>query len=139
MESTFCFFQASPDEIWRGLSTVAGSWIGGGANQAAMKEIFDVGSIFTTMVVVDVLVANIWLGFLLYGINISDKIDKRLRADNSAINFLKERVANYRASIEKIPTVTTTFILMGIAFGGTALSVKKRLDAVSILHHLLQI
>ena len=26
--------------VWRGLSTVAGSWIGGGANQAAMKEIF---------------------------------------------------------------------------------------------------
>ena len=31
----------SGDEaVWRGLSTVAGSWIGGGANQVAMKEIF---------------------------------------------------------------------------------------------------
>ena len=28
------------DAIWRGLSTIAGSWIGGGANQAAMLEIF---------------------------------------------------------------------------------------------------
>ncbi|MEL6718420.1 MAG: DUF819 family protein [Bacteroidota bacterium] len=111
------------DDLWRGFSTVAGSWIGGGANQTAMKEIFEVGNnLFGIMVIVDILVANIWLGFLLYGINISDKIDKRLRADNSAIQFLKERVANYRASIEKIPTVTTTFILMGIAFGGTALS-----------------
>ena len=27
-------------EIWKGLSTVAGSWIGGGANQTAMKEIY---------------------------------------------------------------------------------------------------
>ena len=26
--------------VWRGLTTVAGSWIGGGANQAAMKEVF---------------------------------------------------------------------------------------------------
>ncbi|MEL0173397.1 MAG: DUF819 family protein, partial [bacterium] len=30
------------DSVWRGLSTVAGSWIGGGANQAAMKEVFQV-------------------------------------------------------------------------------------------------
>ena len=30
------------DNVWRGLSTVAGSWIGGGANQAAMKEVFQV-------------------------------------------------------------------------------------------------
>jgi len=28
------------DAVWRGLSTLAGSWIGGGANQAAMLEIY---------------------------------------------------------------------------------------------------
>ena len=32
-----------PDAVWRGMTTLAGSWIGGGANQAAMKEIYDVG------------------------------------------------------------------------------------------------
>ena len=116
------FFQASPDEIWRGLSTVAGSWIGGGANQAAMKEIFDVGSIFTTMVVVDVLVANIWLGFLLYGINISDKVDNWLQADNSAVEDLKNKVAAYRASIEEMPTTPKLFVLLGITFAAVGLS-----------------
>ncbi|MEM1124103.1 MAG: DUF819 family protein [Bacteroidota bacterium] len=116
------FFQASSDEIWRGLSTIAGSWIGGGANQAAMKEIFDVGSIFTTMVVVDVLVANIWLGFLLYGINISDRIDRWLQADNSAIEDLKNKVEAYRASIAEMPTTTGLFVLLGITFGVVGLS-----------------
>ena len=29
-----------PEAVWRGLSTVAGSWIGGGANQAAMEVVF---------------------------------------------------------------------------------------------------
>ncbi len=116
------FFQASPDEIWRGLSTIAGSWIGGGANQTAMKEIFDVGSIFTTMVVVDVLVANIWLGFLLYGVNISDRLDKWLKADASAIEDLKAKVAAYRASIEEMPTTTTLFVMLGITFGAVGLS-----------------
>lgn len=115
-------FSATPDEIWRGLSTVAGSWIGGGANQTAMKEVYDVGSIFTTMVVVDVVVANIWMGFLLYGANVSDRLDAWLKADASAIEDLKQKVADYRASIAEMPTTTSLFVMMGIAFGAVALS-----------------
>lgn len=114
---------ANPDELWRGLSTIAGSWIGGGANQAAMKEIYEVkDNLFGTMIVVDVVVANIWMGFLLYGANISDKIDKKLKADNSAITDLKNKVADYRASISEMPTTTKLFVLMAVAFGGVALA-----------------
>lgn len=112
-----------PADLWRGLSTVAGSWIGGGANQTAMKEIFEVGDdLFATMIIVDVVVANIWMGFLLYGANISTRVDKWLKADASAIEDLKQRVSDYRDSIEKMPTTTTNFILMGVAFGGVAVS-----------------
>lgn len=114
---------ANPDEVWRGLSTVAGSWIGGGANQTAMKEIFDVrDDLFASMIVVDVIVANIWMGFLLYGANISDTVDRWLKADNSAITELKMRVENYQASVRKMPTTTTTFIVLAVAFGGVAFS-----------------
>ncbi len=115
--------QASPDEVWRGLSTVAGSWIGGGANQTAMKEIFNVGdNLFASMIVVDVVVANIWMGFLLYGASISDKLDLRLKADNSAIEDLKHKVEDYQASVARIPGVKDTFVLLSVAFGGVALS-----------------
>lgn len=111
------------EDLWRGLSTVAGSWIGGGANQTAMKEIFEVrDDLFGTMIVVDVVVANIWMGFLLYGANVSDKLDGYLKADNSAIEDLKKRVSSYRASIEKIPNMTDVFMVLAVAFGGTALS-----------------
>ncbi|MEO1626218.1 MAG: DUF819 family protein [Bacteroidota bacterium] len=115
--------QADFSEIWRGLSTVAGSWIGGGANQTAMKEIFKVGdSLFATMIIVDVVVANIWMGFLLYGANISAKVDRWLNADASAIEDLKQRVADYRASVSNMPTTTSMFLLGGVAFGGVAFS-----------------
>ncbi len=115
--------QADPSEIWRGLSTVAGSWIGGGANQTAMKEIYEVAdNLFGTMIVVDVVVANIWMGFLLYGSNITDKIDRWLKADSSAIEELKKKVADYRSQIEKIPSKVDLFILLGITFGGVALA-----------------
>ena len=114
---------AQPDDLWRGLSTVAGSWIGGGANQTAMKEIFNVSdNLFSTMVVVDVVVANIWMGFLLYGANVDKKIDRWLKADSSAIEDLKKRIATYQAKVERIPSTTELFIMLAIAFGGTAIA-----------------
>jgi len=111
------------DQLWRSLSTVAGSWIGGGANQTAMKEIFEVpDNLFGSMIVVDVICANIWMGFLLYGANISTKMDKWLKADASMIEDLKKRVEDYRASVERIPTSTDLYILGAVAFGGVALA-----------------
>ena len=82
---------AGIEQVWRGLSTVAGSWIGGGANQAAMKEVFNVGdTIFSSMIAVDVIIANIWMAFLLYGVGISNKLDKWFSADASSIMKLRE-------------------------------------------------
>ncbi|MEL7221233.1 MAG: DUF819 family protein [Bacteroidota bacterium] len=113
----------STDELWRGLSTIAGSWIGGGANQTAMKEIFEVpGGVFASMVVVDIVVANIWMGFLLYGAKISDRIDNFLKADNTAIKDLEKQVADYQNSIKKIPTSNDLYTLLAVGFGGVALS-----------------
>jgi len=112
-----------PDQLWRGLSTIAGSWIGGGANQAAMKEIYEVPTgIFGQMIIVDVLVANIWLGFLLFGAGRSDKIDRWLKADNSAITELTTKVEKYSASVKRDPTSLSSFQMIGVAFGGVALA-----------------
>lgn len=111
------------EEIWRGLSTIAGSWIGGGANQTAMKEIYQTSdALFSSMIIIDVVVANIWMGFLLFGAGRYHEIDKKLKADNSSIEDLKVRVENYRASIAKIPTSTDLFVILAIGFGATAVA-----------------
>ena len=110
-------------EIANGLSTVAGSWIGGGANQNAMKIIYEVpNEVFAIMLVVDIVVANIWMGFLLYGANITERVDKWLKADTSAIETLKTNVAEYRASIAQMPTTTTLFVMLAVAFGAVGIS-----------------
>lgn len=116
-------FNVSPTELWQGLSTIAGSWIGGSANQAAMKEIFQVSdSLFASMVVVDVVVANIWMAALLYGASISNRIDARLKADNSAIEKLRHDIEAYSDSIRRIPSTTDMFVLLAVGFGAVALS-----------------
>ena len=108
---------AGPDAVWRGLTTVAGSWIGGGANQAAMKEVFEVGdSIFPAVLAVDIIMANIWLAFLLYGSGRSERIDQFFRADSSAIKDVQKRIEDYAASIMKIPKASDLMLILGLAF-----------------------
>lgn len=111
------------DEIWRGLTTVAGSWIGGGANQTAMKEVFEVGDgLFSAMVTVDVIVANIWMACILFAAGRSKKIDAMNRADDTAIERLKERVSKYQTQIAEMPTLSSMMILLGVGFSVTGLS-----------------
>ena len=114
---------SGPDEVWRGLATVAGSWIGGGANQTAMKEIYGASDkLFSAMITVDVIVANIWMAFLLIGAGMTEKLDKKLKADSSAIEELKKGIEDYAASIKRVPTLTDIMIICAIAFGGTAIA-----------------
>jgi uncharacterized membrane protein len=110
------------DEVWRGLSTIAGSWIGGGANQAAMKEVFEVGDIFSVMATVDVIVANIWMAFLLFGAGRSKRVDALFRADASAIADVRRRIEDYRLSIAKMPTLTHTLMILGVGFAATGVA-----------------
>ncbi|CAL2087294.1 conserved membrane protein of unknown function [Tenacibaculum sp. 190524A02b] len=106
------------DAVWRGLSTLAGSWIGGGANQTAMLEIYQYNpSKYGGMVFVDIVVANIWMAILLIGIGKKDKIDAWLKADTSAIEELKEKVVNFTQSVKRNPTLTDIMIMLAIAFG----------------------
>ncbi|MGY8941496.1 MAG: DUF819 family protein [Flavobacteriales bacterium] len=113
----------SPDAFWRGLSTVAGSWIGGGANQAALKEISGtLDDQFSAMLIVDVFVANLWMPFLLIGAGMSALLDKKLKADSSAIDALKEKVETFQLGIARIPSFQDLMVIGGIGFGAVALS-----------------
>jgi uncharacterized membrane protein len=111
------------EATWRGLSTIAGSWIGGGANQAAMLEIYHFDQTkYGAMVLVDIVVANIWMAVLLYGIGKSEKIDKWLKADTTAIDELKAKVSKIQNESSKIPSTNDLFYILGLGFGGTALA-----------------
>ena len=112
-----------PEAVWRGFATVAGSWIGGGANQAAMKEIFDVrDSLFSAMIAIDVIVANIWMAILLYGTGMDEKINKWFDADVSSIDDLKLKMEQYKEQIMRIPETNDTMRVLAIGFGITGIA-----------------
>lgn len=111
------------DAVWRGLSTVAGSWIGGGANQAAMLEVFKYNQEkYGAMVLVDIVVANIWMAVLLFGIGRKEKIDHWLKADTSSIEDLKDKMTTYANNVTRNPSLTDLMIILGIAFTAVGLS-----------------
>jgi len=113
----------NPEELARGMTTIAGSWIGGGANQTAMKEIFNVdGELFSKMVTVDVLVGNAWLAVLLIGVGKTVFIDKFLGADSSSVESVKEKIEKYNLSIARIPDLKELIYVLTIGFGITGIS-----------------
>ncbi len=112
-----------PEAVWRGLSTVAGSWIGGSANQTAMKEVFQVGDkMFSSMVTVDVIVGNIWMAVLLFFAARSKQMDKKSGADTAPIEELKKTVQQFHLRHARIPELKDLMIILAVAFGITGLS-----------------
>ena len=111
------------DAAWRGLATLAGSWIGGGANQTAMLELYQYNpSKYGAMITVDIVVANIWMALILLGAGKSAKIDRWLKADSSAIDDLKDKMENYSSTVEKNTTFQDLIKIAAIALGGVGLS-----------------
>ena len=111
------------DAVWRGMSTIAGSWIGGGANQAAMLEIYQYNpEKYGAMVFIDIVIGNIWTAVLFIGIGKSLKIDKWLKSDTSAIENLKQKTAEYVAKVERTATSTDLMVMLGIAFAAVGFS-----------------
>ena len=110
-------------ETWRGMTTVAGSWIGGGANQAAMKEVFEVdATMFGQFVAVDVLVANVWMAVLLFLAARAPAFDRWTGADTSAIDDLKLRIERYQAEHSRIPSLTDLMVILAVGLGATGLA-----------------
>jgi len=109
--------------VWRGLTTVAGDWIGGGANQTAMKEVFQVNDfLFSAVTTIEIIVANIWLGFLLYGAANYEKIDKWLKADHSAIDEVRLKIESFQKKHARVADLSELTTICAIGFGATAIA-----------------
>jgi len=73
------------------------------------------------MVTVDIIVANFWLAFLLYGAGISERIDRWFNADASQIMKLRKKIEDYKSSIARIPSLTDLTSIVAVAFIITAI------------------
>ena len=110
-------------DTWAGMAALAGSWIGGGANMVAMREVFGTdATTFGQFAVVDVACASLWMAILLFLANRAQQIDTRNGADTRAIDEMKARISAYDAQNARIPSMTDLMIIVGVALGGVGLA-----------------
>lgn len=105
-------------DTWSGMAALAGSWIGGGANMVAMREVFQVdATTFGQFAVVDVAIASLWMAVLLYLAGRSEEFDRRRGADTRGLDELKQHVASYQAQHGRIPSLTDLMLIVAVGFG----------------------
>ncbi|MEZ5439013.1 MAG: DUF819 family protein [Lysobacteraceae bacterium] len=110
-------------DTWRGMTTVAGSWIGGGANQAAMQAVFKVDAdLFGQFVAVDVIVANVWMAVILFLAGRAEAFDRWTGADTSAIDDMKRRIQAFEAQHARIPSLSDLMVIIAVGLAATGLS-----------------
>jgi uncharacterized membrane protein len=106
------------DEVWRGLATIAGSWIGGGANQTALREVFEPSAaLFSQMIAVDVLVAELWMAILIYGAANVYRFDKFLKGDSRAISEIQKNLEAKQMAGERNPSFRDYINIAAVGFG----------------------
>ncbi|MHC4666562.1 MAG: DUF819 family protein [Planctomycetota bacterium] len=79
-----------PDDVWKAFGTLAGSWIGGTGNMAAVSAgLKTSGEGFGLAVLGDNLVYIVWLPILLGSKNISRAFNRFMRVDSKRIEMLE--------------------------------------------------
>jgi uncharacterized membrane protein len=110
-------------DTWAGMAALAGSWIGGGANMLAMREVFNVdATTFGQFAVVDIGVAYVWMALLIFLAGRSATIDARRGADTGALDELTQRMQRFQSEHARIPSLADLMIIIGVAFGGVGLA-----------------
>ncbi|WP_408952977.1 DUF819 domain-containing protein [Lysobacter sp. Hz 25] len=110
-------------DTWGGMAALAGSWIGGGANMLAMKEIFQVdATTFGQFAVVDVGVGYVWMAVLIFLASRAQAIDARSGADTRGIEELKQRIEQFQAQHQRVASLSDLAMIIGIAFGVVGLA-----------------
>lgn len=109
-------------DTWKALATLAGSWIGGGANQAALYTILQPSpEEFSATLAVDVFVAYGWMAILIYGASKANALNRYFKADNSSVEALTHRMDAIAKSNVRPTEVKDIFIMMALAFGVVAI------------------
>lgn len=108
------------DAAWKGMATLAANWVGGTANQIAMKEIYQVEeNLFAIMISVNVIYSAIWMSFLLICANNANFIDKKIGADASQFKKLIEVTDRGISNQQGLPTLKSYMLMFSVAFGVT--------------------
>ena len=119
----FALFQGIlPEEAWRGVGALAGSWIGGSANMGAMIAAFDTpDDILSPIILTDTLVGIGWMGVMISFANFQDRFNRWNDADNAQIKKVNEEIATDVQRNAKPLQLPQLFGIIAVGFAGSYL------------------
>jgi len=111
------FPSALPDEAWKGIAALSGSWIGGSPNMIAVLEALTAPpSIVGPLVVVDTVLAYSWLGLLIALSAYQKRIDRIHKADSRVIDEISAHLEAEHEAHARDPKVVDVALMIGVAF-----------------------
>ena len=123
--SLIIFKSYMPHDVWQGMSALAGSWIGGGANFIAIgSAVGATSTMLGMMVIVDVLASNIWRGCVFFLAGKANAIDHYLKADTRSINELVEKTVEFQEKTKRVASTVDYMVMLGGAFAITWIAIK---------------
>jgi len=108
-----------PEDAWKGLAALSGSWIGGSPNLVAISE--SVGtpeSLLAPVIVVDTVVGYTWMGVVIALSALQDRYDRWARVDRSVVDGINARLAGIQAAERRPLEFTDLTLMLALAFGG---------------------
>jgi len=104
-------------EYWKGLVTIAGSWIGGSTSQLILKELSGCNEqIFLVILVMDNVLVNIWTILMFQKIKKSEALNKFFRISDEFLDFIPEQITGNDRDIKN------DFLTLAICFVSVILS-----------------
>lgn len=110
-----------PEDSWKGIGTLAGSWIGGTANMLATKEMLGASeSQLGLAVVADNVIYIVWLPLLLMSRDFADKFNKWARVPAERLAAM-DAAADLHMEEDKAPTMPQYLYLAAVVLVVTAI------------------
>lgn len=113
----FLFGGSLPEDSWKGVAALSGSWIGGSANMAAVAE--SIGATpdqYAPLIVVDTVVGYSWLGILLFLGAYQDKIDRWNKANTAVLHEIADQIRAENESKRRPMQFTDLTAILAIGF-----------------------
>lgn len=110
------FPDSMPEDAWKGIGALAGSWIGGSANLTAVFE--SVGTppgMLGPIIVVDTVLVYSWLGLLIALSAYQARVDKRHGANTKVVEEISTHLKEEHEANARCPSVADIAFMVGIA------------------------
>ncbi len=107
-----------PEEAWRGVGALTGSWIGGSANMVAVaSSVGTPDSMLGPLIVVDTVVGYGWMGVVIALAVFQDRVDRRNGVDRTIIDQLNSRMRELDAAKRRPLKFLDLLMMLAIGLG----------------------